>query len=332
MKTRNGFLFPLNLLKQILIAGVLLVGVQSLNAKPLEPLNVFDYLARLNDLRYTALDHSTVKTLATEVFQGCVIDDVQYTVMDPLTNTSHEVKVAIYHPLNTGKYPATIIVPTILGRSVIENSIAYRFCITNMVGIIADVNSTLAPQTLPDWDLSDRNNRKALIDLRTLIDLLETHSQIDPQRIAGYGLSLGAYSVSLLATVDQRLKAVALVAGAGNMPAILANSVQKFPVQLREMRMKSTGDHSVAHYEDNLRATIKYDPIYMAKNQNTSKFFMLMDLDDTYVPAENQLEFWNALGKPGHLDVHASHDQTILAAATVHFNEILNEIVSRLNK
>ncbi len=330
MKTRNGFLFQFKPREWILAFVVVILSAQIVSAKPLEPLNLIQYLLRLNELRYSSLDPKTVKLISTQYFQGCVIDETQFEVRDPVTNISHNLQVAIYRPAVSVKLPAVIIIPTILGRTVIENSVAYRFCMTNMVSVIADVNSTAAPASLPDWEMHDRMNRSALIDLRTLLDLLESHPQVDAKKIAGYGLSLGGFTMSLLAAVDSRIKAVALIATAGNMPAILTNSQQKFPVRLREMRMKAINNTSLSAYEDYLRANINYDPILMARTPATSKYFMLMNLDDVYVPAENQLELWSRLGNPEHLDVRASHDQTILGAVTVHFNEILNAIVARL--
>ena len=317
-------------INQILLLLSLLLCTQNSIAKPLEPLNLFDYLVRLNDLSHTPLDQKTVKVLSTENYRGCIVEETQFSVHDPLAHTFHLVKMAIYHPPMNKKIPAIVIVPTILGRTVLENSVAYRFCMTNMVAAIADVNSTATPDHLPDWELHDRMSRRAILEIKSLIDYLVVQPQVDATKIGAYGISLGAYTISLLAAVDPRLKSVVLILGAGNMPAILSNSQQRIPVKLRNLRMNATGDKSVINYETNLRKSVNYDPIYMLNEPEPKKYFMLIDLDDTYVPTENQLELWEKLGKPSHFDVHATHDQSILAAVTVHFNRILNELTSRL--
>ena len=301
-------------------------------AKPLNSINVFDYLARVAQLRYTPLDLTTAKISSSQTIKGCQIDETHFTVHDPILNSNHEMTIALYHPVANGRYPAIIIVPTIIGRSVIETSSAYRFCLNNIVTAIADVNDLRAPAVLPDWQLHDRDNRAVVVDLRNLIDLLQNYNQVDPQRVGAYGLSLGAYSVALLASVDSRLKLVGLVAGAGNMPSILSYSTQRVPMKLRNTRMTALNDFSVEDYENNLRTNIRFDPIYMTRNPDTKKYFMLIDTTDADVPSVNQQELWEALGQPAHLDVSMTHAETIISAATIHFDAILKNIVSRFEQ
>lgn len=316
----------------IFLSASLIFFTLPLAASPLEPINVFSYLQRVNELRYTPLDLSSAKVTSRQNLQGCEIDNVQFAVNDPLTSLSHDVSVSLYHPIQSGKYPAVILVPTIRGRTIVETSIAYRFCQNHIVTAIADVNDLGAPAVLPDWQMHDRDNRAVVIDLRNLIDLLEHHNQVNPLKIGAYGLSLGAYSVALLASVDSRLSMVALVAGAGNMPAILSYSAQSIPVRLRTLRMTALNDSSLIDYENNLRANVLLDPIYLTKNPDTKKYFMLMDLTDLDVPTANQYELWEALGRPDHLDVRLTHPETIVSAATIHFDEILKNIVSRFEE
>ncbi len=330
MKTQNENSLRLALYKRFFLASILFLCASNVFAKPLEPLGLFEYLVRLNDLRHSVLDPKTVRIITTESFSGCIIDETELLVNDPITNLAHKIQVAVYHPPKVKNIPAVLIVPTILGRTVIENSVAYRFCKSNMVAVIADINNLSEPATLPDWQLHDRINRKALIDLQTVVDLLETHPQVDPNKLAGYGLSLGGFTMSLLATLDPRLKSVALIASAGNMPAILSYSQQRIPVKLRGLRMNATKDTSLVNYENNLRSNIRFDPIFMANANEASRCFMFINLDDKHVPSENQLELWEKLGRPAHFDVSASHEQTILGAVTAHFNRVLNEIQLRL--
>ena len=70
-------------INQILLLLSLLLCTQNSIAKPLEPLNLFDYLVRLNDLSHTPLDQKTVKVLSTENYRGCIVEETQFSVHDP---------------------------------------------------------------------------------------------------------------------------------------------------------------------------------------------------------------------------------------------------------
>jgi dienelactone hydrolase len=65
---------------------------------------------------------------------------------------------------------------------------------------------------------------QAIIDLRRGIDLLQTLPEVDPQRIVFVGHSYGAQMGAILAAVDKRIKAAALLAGVPSQSDIYLKS------------------------------------------------------------------------------------------------------------
>ncbi len=325
----NFRITPLSLI-QILLAALLCLGSGFAHAQPLKPINLAQYLFRLNKLSHSTLDSKTISTKLINRVGTCQIDQVSFLSLDPKTNQSHQVQIGVYHPVVSGQYPAVLISPTVFENTLYEEALAYSFCQKNFLAVIASVEHQQIPQVLPDWELHDQLNRTAIIDLKNILDFVENHSQVDPNKIIAFGTSLGAFNMALLSTIDSRIKASVIVAGAGNLPAIFSYGQAGYPAQLRELRMTSLKDHSVLNYENELRSQVNFDPILMARDLDSSKYFMLINLDDTVIPAENQLELWKAFGSPEHLDVHASHEETILGVLGAHFDEILKNIEKRI--
>jgi len=84
-----------------------------------------------------------------------------------------------------------------------------------------------------------RNNFiQSVVDLRRGIDLLRARSDVDPNRIAYVGHSLGAHWGEIMSAVDRRLKTVVLMAGVPSESTILRDSDDPDYVSFRETTPK----------------------------------------------------------------------------------------------
>src|SRR5262249_55021788 len=83
----------------------------------------------------------------------------------------------------------------------------------------------------PEWD--HQAFVQAVIDLRRGIDLLSSRPDVDPKRLAYAGHSYGAQWGAILSAVDDRLKAVVLMAGIPDQAAIYRDSNDPGIVELR---------------------------------------------------------------------------------------------------
>jgi dienelactone hydrolase len=99
------------------------------------------------------------------------------------------------------------------------------------------IAAVLGEQRLLDWDgmaaaedadalrrhseISAERIRVAVVDIRRLLDWAELQPEIDPQRIALTGFSIGAVVGSLVVTQEPRLAASTLIMGGANPAQLL---------------------------------------------------------------------------------------------------------------
>ena len=71
--------------------------------------------------------------------------------------------------------------------------------------------------------------RRAVIDLRRALDYLEHRPECDPARLAYVGASMGGFAGSMLAAVDRRVAAAALIVTGGDWRLVLEGTDQLLP-------------------------------------------------------------------------------------------------------
>jgi dienelactone hydrolase len=303
------------------LMGVLCLQLLTTNvsAHALDPIPDHEVDARLAELRHEPLSES----LSEKVVRNdgiCTYTKVEIPVVDPRSGEKRSKVVHVTRPSTERAVPAVIIVPTIEGHTIMENHIAESFCKTGIAGLITNVTSTELPAEMPSWHHEDGNSRWAVLTLRTVIDYTQSRpSTYLSDRVGMMGMSLGAIMTGMVGGVDDRLNAVYLAAGGGNLPDILSWSVQKEVVDLRKRRMRHVGINEIAQYEDVLRENVRFDPLYFASRTQTSKFRMMMVKNDKKVPEANQRELWQALGQPDVTWMSNGHAGSIIFLAYTKF-------------
>lgn len=104
----------------------------------------------------------------------------------------------------------------------------------------------------PEWD--HQAFVQAVIDLRRGIDLLSTRPEVDPKRLAYVGHSYGAQWGAILSAVDDRLKAVVLMAGIPDAAAIYRDANDPGIVEYRATTPKEK-------QEAYLKSSERTDPV-----------------------------------------------------------------------
>ncbi len=130
---------------------------------------------------------------------------------------------------------------------------------------------------------------KTVNDARRLIDYLQTHPDIDPNRIYLVGASYGAMTGTILTAFEKRIKASILVVGGGNIklmldaPAITKNSprwLHRLAKPIIVFMMKVA------------------DPIYYAKGTSPTPLLFLNGAEDTLVTPEAGKILFESAGEP----------------------------------
>jgi len=301
-------------------------------ARPLDPLTPIEMHWRLLQLQHAPWNHFVNET-DVERDGRCIHSQLSLHVGDPVVVQTRQISVHHVRPdLPQQKVPLIIIVPTIEGASTLEEVIQNKLCNAGMASVVADVNADIQPTELPGWGHEDRNGRSSVLALRTILDWAEDSSRFDQAKLGMIGLSLGGITTALMAGVEpERLRAVVITVGGGNVPFILATSDNDKVSLLRERRMKFLNYQDVTRYEEDLRRSVTFDPFYFASLANKDRILMIMAKTDTKVPTLVQKELHEAFGRPESMIFNRGHVDAIVSMTFFHMGEVIQFMKTRFD-
>lgn len=134
---------------------------------------------------------------------------------------------------------------------------------------------------------------KTVNDTRRLIDYLQTHPEIEPERVYLVGASYGAITGTTATALDKRIRAACLVVGGANLRVMLDAPMIRDNVRNRAM-------HWLAK---NLVAFIMNpaDPMHYAAGTAGTPVLMQNGAEDILVSPAAGEELYKALGEPKEL-------------------------------
>ena len=131
---------------------------------------------------------------------------------------------------------------------------------------------------------------KTVNDTRRLIDYLQTHPEIDPERIYLVGASYGAITGSVATARDKRIRAADLVVGGANISTMLDAPL-----------IKESVGNSVLHWLGKTLVTFIMKPAdpkrHVAQTAGTPVLMQNGSTDQLVTPAAGE-ELFRALGSP----------------------------------
>ena len=131
---------------------------------------------------------------------------------------------------------------------------------------------------------------KTINDTRRLIDYLQTHPEIDPERIYLVGASYGAITGSTATAFDKRIRASVLVVGGAHIPTMLDAPL-----------IKNSVNNSLLHWMGKQIVSFMMKPAdpknYVAGTAGTP-VIMLNGSEDTLVSPDAGNKLYEALGEP----------------------------------
>lgn len=323
----------LKALVRVTVFSIMLSSIVSLGAeaKPLSPITVEDQAQRLSELQHLPWNGKSTTHDVTRDSE-CWYSKEKIEVWDPVTKQGLRYTVDVRRPVVNYKVPVILIIPTIEGtHDMLEPHVAAKLCSAKMASIIANINDTNQPATYPSWGMEDQKNRRAILALKTFIDWAEKVPMFDKTKIGMMGLSLGGITTGLMTGLEPRLKAAVTVVGGGNMPYILTVTDESRLTTLRDRRMQAANLPNLNAYEDALRNTIKYDPVYFANRARRGNILMVMAEGDVKVPYSAQRELFNAYGGPNGLTFTGGHVQTIVTLAYLYMDRVTDFFNQKFN-
>jgi dienelactone hydrolase len=306
----------------LLIFGFTSIAPSLVQALPLEPVSEESYESLLQQLKHVPLKMPIVETI-TEREDGCIYATAEIPVFDPNTQKVRIQGLYIARPEKVKNAPSVLLVPTIHGRTILENRVATSLCVAGIAAIVADVNAIVQPEVMPGWGSEDTNHRYALHALQTAVDFIQLHPELDHKKIGAMGFSLGGITTAMLIGIDPRFVGAMIAAGGGNFPELLSKTKNRHMVKLRERRMEYLKIASVDDYEKELRKHLVFDPIHFARKVNKNSVMMMLVSNDRQVPTVAQKQLWEIWGQPDAILFDQGHVGSIVRLAYDRMDEVV---------
>jgi dienelactone hydrolase len=151
-----------------------------------------------------------------------------------------------------------------------------------------------------------------VIDLRRVVDWAQSRPDLEPQRIALIGFSVGALVASVTIANEPRLAAGVVAMGGADLHEILAACNQE--IQSARERVLAHFGWSLEQYKRALEpALAEINPARFAGMADPSRILMIEAGYDTCVPESARERLWQALGRPERVTFQYDHRVAFLA-------------------
>jgi cephalosporin-C deacetylase-like acetyl esterase len=161
-----------------------------------------------------------------------------------------------------------------------------------------------------DPELPGRVIGTAIRDARRLMEFLVTHPELDAQRMATAGVSLGGMLSAVLMGVDTRIRAGFFVMAGGDLAQLMSVTREK---PIRAFRRRLIEERRLAGPEGFaalLRPVLDaYDPLRFAGALAPADVLLISARWDQVVPPDHTRALWEALGRPDWRRVPSGHYQ-----------------------
>ncbi|MGH9452573.1 MAG: alpha/beta hydrolase family protein [Terriglobia bacterium] len=135
---------------------------------------------------------------------------------------------------------------------------------------------------------------QTVVDLRRAVDVLLQRPDVDPRRIAYAGHSYGATWGGVLAGVEHRIKAFALMAGLPTNTDFTPNGATLLDAAINQVNSQFTRAQ-IQHYIDVVAPT---DPVRYVGHAAPSALFMQFGEHDLYISKKFADEYYSAASEP----------------------------------
>ena len=285
---------------------------------------------RLNLLSYDK-HYKLISVTKTKSKKKYSILEVKLESIHPLTKKKLTTDFLWYRPNGAGKRSLLTILPPVLDVTPFDLIWAAQFAGHHNYNVfVLKYNEKLSDENRPIADIN-LSLAAVMTSARLMIDFAETKREIDTRKIATYGMSLGGILSSIFISIEPRVDAAVLIVAGGNLPEIMAKSDQGIVAKFRKGRMNAENLETVEELENKMKETFLFDPLIFAPQRSPEDIYMVIAEDDISVPTKNQLELWEAFGRPQELSIPGKHFPVILKNLFKH-KFIYNFLNDRLDR
>ncbi len=206
------------------------------------------------------------------------------------------IRLDWYKPNRLGRLPVVLMSPILAGDDLYVREFTRFYAARGLHAVLV-----YRPKEVfsADRDLKDIEThfRESVINLRQVIDWLQTQDSVDPQRIGSFAISMGAILTTILSAVEPRLRCSVLGLPAGHIPEIIMSSQDK---AIRKRRRATMEKHGWTHEEAlrQLKSVMRSEPMLLAPAIDPKKTLMIVGLFDRVLGLGRSLDLWRAMGRP----------------------------------
>ncbi|MBI4353918.1 MAG: acetylxylan esterase [Candidatus Omnitrophica bacterium] len=219
--------------------------------------------------------------------------------------TEPVVELEWFESTQPGRRPAIVFNPILGGDYPLERGIC-RYLAGHGFHVAMVHRKTLKISPEHSVDRLELLLRQGVIRIRQVVDWMERHERVDPERLGSFGISMGGMASVMSAAVEPRLKAHVVALAGGSIPDVLLRS--KDTLLTKPLANYLARNQMVrSQFEAQLRKTVQTDPLLLAPYVDPSRLFLLITWCDRTVGTANELALWRALGQPEATFVPLGH-------------------------
>jgi dienelactone hydrolase len=237
-------------------------------------------------------------------------DHSAYRVSLPAAKAGADPVIAhLLLPPGEGPHQAVVVFPILAGSHVVSEGLA-KALVNRGFAVARLERRALDLETAEEPDVVARDFSASIREARRLLDWLVTHPEIDRDRIAAGGVSLGGMLSCVLYGVDERIRAGLFIMSGGGLAEILYDSAEK-PVRLfRDRLLEARGDASREAFVRWMRGyTEPVDPLRYAPGIPSESVLLITGRFDRVIPPERSAALHQALGEPTWIRIPTGHYQ-----------------------
>lgn len=225
----------------------------------------------------------------------------EWLVQFPLSTPGFEptepvVEFEWFESAAPGRRPAILVNPILGGDYPLERGICRHFARHGFhVALVHRKTLKVSPEH--QAERLELLLRQGMLRIRQIVDWMESNGRVDPQRMGGFGISMGGIAEAMAAAVEPRLRAHVIALAGGGIPDILMTSHDRLLTKPRAQYLAR--NHMDARtLGTQLREHVRTDPIRLAPYVDPTRLLFFIAVFDRTIGRANALRLWRALGRP----------------------------------
>ena len=221
------------------------------------------------------------------------------------------IRIDWYKPNRPGCHPVVLMSPILAGNDLYVREFAAFYAARGLHAVIVYRQKEIFSADRPLQDV-ETHLRETVVELRRVIDWMETEPSIDSQRVGTFSISLGAILTSVLAAVEPRVRCSVLGLPAGHLPEVIITSQDKSIRKRRKSYLEKQG-WSRSQALEELKKVVVTEPMNFAGAVNPRKILIIAGLFDRVLGFRRSLALWRAMGRPRLILLPTGHYTAYLA-------------------